>query len=400
MLTFFKFSKLIIPANKFPHNFSDFFLIFKKKNIKFYNSLKLMFSVKDLFITNSAREALFLTLKSLLNEGDEIIVPAFTCNVLIGVFEKAKVKPIYADVNLDSLNMELDNIIPLINNKTRAILVTHQFGFPCNTTEIVRFFKGKNILIIEDAAAAFGARYKNELVGTLGDVGIFSLDKNKVISAIYGGIIIAKEQVFKSFYKCGIKQNKQQSSFLIFYKAIKYKLLYSQPIYSILLKIFLKFNNPLSIKKINLESSRYNIEFNSISSFQLNIANNQLRNLNQIIEKRNMVANFYYKELEFCTGIIGFPQKSTKDTLHTYSKFPVLVKNRDEFYKLALKNGLELSLTFNNKLPQFSEKVSTHLNTDFIISHIICIPISTNNKRNKECIKIFKSCLESLNTKV
>jgi dTDP-4-amino-4,6-dideoxygalactose transaminase len=127
--------------------------------------------------------ALELALHSLgIGPGDEVIVPSRTfiatasCAVMRGAI------PLVADVDPVSGNLTAETIAPLISPRTKAIIVVHLAGWPCDMDSIVELARKQDIYVIEDCAQAHGATYKEGAVGSLGDVGVFSFCQDKILS--------------------------------------------------------------------------------------------------------------------------------------------------------------------------------------------------------------------------
>jgi dTDP-4-amino-4,6-dideoxygalactose transaminase len=97
--------------------------------------------------------------------------------------------PVFADVDSETCNITATAIERVISERTRAVVVTHLFGNPCDMTAILRLCRARNIAVIEDCAQAFGARHAGKLVGTSGDIGCFSLQQGKHITTGEGGLV-------------------------------------------------------------------------------------------------------------------------------------------------------------------------------------------------------------------
>ena len=98
--------------------------------------------------------------------------------------------PVFADVELDTGCLDPNSIEQRISERTKAILLVHQFGFPANMEKIMKIAKKYNLIVIEDCAQAHGAKFKNMFVGTIGDIGVFSLNVNKTIQSGEGGVCV------------------------------------------------------------------------------------------------------------------------------------------------------------------------------------------------------------------
>ena len=142
--------------------------------------------------------ALHLALLAIdLQPGDEVIIPAVTYIATANAVEYMGGKPVFVDIRPDTLNIDENAIEKSITNKTKAIIVVHIYGHPCEMDTIMAIAGKHNILVIEDAAEAHGAIYYSNIdgkkvakqVGSIGDLGTFSFFANKIITSGEGGMV-------------------------------------------------------------------------------------------------------------------------------------------------------------------------------------------------------------------
>lgn len=150
--------------------------------------------VKYAFAFNSGRSALMAVLDGLAFEaGGEVLLQAFTCNAAANPVIWSGLKPVYVDCN-NNYNIDTEDLIKKITPKSRAVMVQHTFGQPCDLDEVIRICREKKLVLIEDCAHSLGAQYKGRNVGTFGDVSFFSFSRDKIISCVYGGLASAKDK--------------------------------------------------------------------------------------------------------------------------------------------------------------------------------------------------------------
>jgi dTDP-4-amino-4,6-dideoxygalactose transaminase len=149
------------------------------------------FNLKDCIAVNNGTSALIALLWSMdLNPGDEIITTPFTFIATSNAILIAGAKPVFVDIDPETLLIDADKIEEKITSKTKAILPVHLYGRICNMDEISRLAKKHGLVVIEDTAQAFGSAYKDgTYAGMLGDGGSFSFYKTKNISTFEGGMI-------------------------------------------------------------------------------------------------------------------------------------------------------------------------------------------------------------------
>lgn len=122
--------------------------------------------------------------------GDEIVTTAITdMGALTPILYQGAI-PVFADVDPRTCNVTPASIERAISTRTKAVVVTHLFGNPCDMTGIIEICRSRGIPVIEDCAQAFLARHRGRLVGTFGDIGCFSLQQGKHITTGEGGLMI------------------------------------------------------------------------------------------------------------------------------------------------------------------------------------------------------------------
>ena len=129
-----------------------------------------------------------------IRNGDEVILPSYSFHSGAAAILGVGAIPIYIDNEKDTLSPSIESYKSMINSKTKAILILHPWGFPYDFRDLVDICKNKGILIIEDCSHSHGAMIGSRYVGAIGDIGCFSLQGYKSISAGEGGICITNEK--------------------------------------------------------------------------------------------------------------------------------------------------------------------------------------------------------------
>jgi dTDP-4-amino-4,6-dideoxygalactose transaminase len=159
------------------------------------------FNTRHALAVTSGTAALITTLSALgIGPGDEVIVPGYTFIASISSVIIARAVPVLAEVD-ESLTLDVDDVERKITPRTKAIMAVHMLGNPCDL-ERLRVIAGKyNVILIEDAAQAFGASYRGKRVGTIGKIGIYSFNIFKTINAGDGGMMVTDDDdlYFRAF---------------------------------------------------------------------------------------------------------------------------------------------------------------------------------------------------------
>jgi len=166
---------------------------FKKKVATFEKEFAEKLGAKYCVAVSSGTGALMCCLAALgIGPGDEVIVPGYTFIASISSIILSKAIPVLAEID-ESLTIDPEDIKKKITKKTKAIMPVHMLGNPCNMDKIMEIAKEHNLYVIEDCCQAAGASYKGKRVGTIGDMGAFSLNIFKTITAGDGGAVITND---------------------------------------------------------------------------------------------------------------------------------------------------------------------------------------------------------------
>lgn len=142
-----------------------------------------------------------------IEAGDEVIVPPYSFLATAGAVIEANATPVFVDVALDTFNIDPRAIEAAVTPRTRAIIPVHVGGLPCDMDAIGAVARRHGLTVIEDAAHAHGSAYRGRPVGALGDMGSFSFQSSKNMTAGEGGIIVTNDDALadrcRSIHNCG-----------------------------------------------------------------------------------------------------------------------------------------------------------------------------------------------------
>jgi len=126
--------------------------------------------------------------------GDEVIVSPYTWGATVGCILHNNAVPVFADIDPLTFNFRPDAIEKNITDSTKAIMVVHIYGHPCDMDPIMEIARRHNIKVIEDCSQAHGATYKGTKVGSIGDIGCFSIQASKNLTGGEGGILVFDDE--------------------------------------------------------------------------------------------------------------------------------------------------------------------------------------------------------------
>jgi len=353
--------------------------------------------IENIFLFWKGRVVLYAILKALdVKEGDEVILPAFTCVVAVNPIIYLGAKPVYVDIDPLTLNIDHKKIEEKITKKTKVILAQNTFGLSSDLDAIFEIANKHNLFVIEDCAHGFGGTYKGKKNGTISDASFFSSQWNKPFSTGIGGIAVAKNEIIaqklKEIEAKAVKPNLKEKIMLKTLVEIKKRFL-KPKIYWFALNTYRK------LSELNLvvgSSQGYEIEkpvepknfLKGFSDFQAKEGLKYFEKINRkyridiIIEHRKRIADLYKKIL---LELNLEPPYEPSYAEHTYLKFPLFVKNRGEFFVLAEKEKIELGDWFISPIHPITKnfelwhyKFGENPIAEFASNHIVNLPTHEN----------------------
>ena len=150
------------------------------------------FGSPHVFLLSSGTAALTVALKALasLSPRTEVVLPAYTCYTVPAAVVAAGLRPVLCDLAPSSFDFDHEQLARLVSDRTLCVIAHHLFGIPSDVERVRAICAARGSYVVEDAAQAMGVKCNGEMLGTLGDVGIFSLGRGKQVTCGDGGVIV------------------------------------------------------------------------------------------------------------------------------------------------------------------------------------------------------------------
>jgi len=340
-----------------------------KAIIELEKQFKKYLGVKYAFSFNSGRSSFYAILKALsevegLKRGDNIALQAFTCNAVPNPILWAGLDPLYIDCNKDDFNISASDLRAKINVKTRAVVVQHVFGQPCNMDEIRAICGENNLILIEDCSHSLGAEYNGQKVGAYSKTAFFSFSRDKVISSVYGGMAVTNDDKLGETLQRAQGEFGMPSLFWIFQQIFHPLLLHYLilPIYNFLDlgKIFLVLSQWLHVlsKAVSWqekEGQKPDYFPRALPNALAVMALNQFNKLEKFNNHRKKIAEYYYDNLKNTNFIL--PERFDKRT-NIFLRFTVKHKDAQEIiYEAWHKQNILLGDWYTTPIAPFDTKV-------------------------------------------
>lgn len=165
---------------------------------RFENEVKRAYCVRHCFAVSSGKAALVLILQALQEltpEKDEVLIPAYTCYSVPSAIVRAGLRVRLCDISSGTLDFDFNRLAEQLDNpRLLCVIPTHLFGLPADVERLKSLLCSRRIFVLEDAAQAMGGESNGRKIGTLGDVGLFSLGRGKAFSTVEGGLILTDNE--------------------------------------------------------------------------------------------------------------------------------------------------------------------------------------------------------------
>ena len=325
---------------------------------RFKGQLKDYFKVRHCYLLSSGKAALavvFQALKKMYPEKDEVLIPAFTCYSVPSAIIRAGLKVRLCDIDAQTLDFDFSQLPSKLSaQRLLCILPTHLFGLPAAVERVRQFIGDQPIPIVEDAAQALGGEHNGHKLGTIGDVGFFSLGRGKALSTIEGGVIITNDDQIAAELNKIVSQTEAYS--------LQETILLA--LYAVALMIFLHpllFWVPKSMPFLKLGETVFNPNYKirKMGGFQAGLSCGWQKKLQKLQSERSASVKDWIENLP---ASVTMPRSLLNDDQSPpVIRFPVGIPAEDKALALlgqGQRLGLGISLTYPgaiHEIPQLAQ---------------------------------------------
>lgn len=289
------------------------------------NEMSRRLGLRYSFATSSGTAALHLALLALgVNEGDEVIVPSYVCSALLNAVNYVRAIPVLADINPETFNLVSATIKPRITKKTKALILTHTFGFPADLDGIIKL----GIPVIEDCAHAMGSFYKGKPAGSKGKVAVFSMYATKMFASGEGGMICTDD-----------------------------------------------FNLAGRIRDLNDPDMRddYKVRYNyKMSDLTAGLALSQLKKIKSFVTRRSLIASRYQDA--FSSLPVSF-QKPLPETIPSFYRFVICTSKSKDVIRFMQERRILCDKPIYKPLHRYIRSRGNFPGSDIVWAKAVSIPV-------------------------
>tara|TARA_B110000503_G_C7166933_1_gene422395 strand:- start:934 stop:2145 length:1212 start_codon:yes stop_codon:yes gene_type:complete len=362
---------------------------------QFENFFAKKMGVKYALMTNSGSSANLLAVscltnplsKNIISEGSEVIIPAICWSTSLWPIVQNNLKPVFADVELGTFNIDIESLEKKITKKTKAIMLVHVLGTSTNMTRLLKITKKYKLDLIEDTCESLGAKYNKKNLGTFGRFGTYSFYYSHQITSGEGGMIVCNDindyNVLKSLRSHGWSRDTNlHKSFMKDYKNLDDRFLFIGPGYN--------------VRPTEIQAAIALNQFKRLTKFikTRNINRNKIINCLKNDNKWNNQFSFVEVGNNSKPSWFGLPILINKKYIHIKKKFLIHLS------KKGIENRPIISGNFLNqpasKFYNFRSTKKDFKNADEIENRGFFIGLHTNNIKDIE-LKYVASCLLDIN---
>ena len=377
---------------------------------RFEHELRVRFSSRHAICVSQCRVGIYFAVKALIKPGQEVILSPYTIADVINMVIFAGGRPVFADVDRETCNISAMEVEQLINENTGAVLITHLHGVAAQAHRIKEICDRASIPMIEDCAQSFGVEEQGKPVGTIGDVGIFSLEMHKNLPTWRGGVVVTERDDVMKLIQEESKDFNTSPLPLVFSKlksGLKHDIATSPALFPLIYPI-LRYGTLKKVEAIEDKTRRKPQESEAASelpevyksyytSFQARIGLSQLKEVDANIDKRIEYGRMYHEGLKDIEGLILPPLRDDKSI--TYLWYPLQCPDREALRLFMFEHKRDIALGHfidNTELPSFKEYYRECPNVRAVANGLIYLPTYPSYSRrdvekNIEAIRLFFS---------
>jgi dTDP-4-amino-4,6-dideoxygalactose transaminase len=330
----------------------------------------------------AGRMALYAVLEALdIGQGDEVILPAFTCVVVPNAILYRGARPVYVDIKPRYFSIDVRKVEAAITPRTKALYAQHAFGVPCDVEALRDIGRRHGLPVIEDAAHALGAVYRGKPVGSLTEVAFFSTDHSKVINTHLGGMAVTdndalaarlrRVQAEAPFLDTNLTRRLIRSFLLEYFLFAPRVLWLGRTMHTVLARLDFLFYFFDELKTTKPTEYPYPCR---LSSAQAQLGLSQLENLQGNLAHRRQIANWLEQKIRW-NGM-----SSDQIDESTWLRYSFLVKDRAKFQRCFSKHfdlGIWFTSVVEGRMKDL-EEVGYHPGScpvaEYVVQHIVNLP--------------------------
>lgn len=315
-----------------------------------------MVGVDHAICVPQARFGLYLIFAQLITpQRTNVVMSPYTIHDVVNMVLCAGGKPVFADIDSQTCNIDALEVGKLIDDKTAAVMITHLHGLACDVERLRAMCDARGIPLIEDAAQSFGVRVGGRLLGGFGKAGVFSFGRAKNINAFYGGMVVTSDSALAENIRREISAMPVENSRKLVKRMAHCAIgdvATLPPIYSWLTFNVFRYGAVRGVESVNKVVQTENNPTRKdtlpeaykrrLTQMQARLIQEQLPTLDVNTQSRLKLARIYHEGLVGLEGIELPPWR--EDGSHIYLQYPVQLADRWQYVRYMMTHGRDLAI--------------------------------------------------------
>jgi perosamine synthetase len=302
-----------------------------------------------------ARVGIFLALRALLKPGQKVVLSPYTIHDVINMVICAGGRPVFADIERQTCNVDARQVAELVDQETGAVMVTHLHGLACDIEEIAALCRERRVPLIEDAAQALGAHRGGKRLGTFGTAGVLSFGMAKNVNAFFGGMVVTDDDGLAARLRSDLGAFPYPERGLLLQRVahcLVGEVVSAPPVFPALTYWIFRYGYLHGIDAI---TNRWKGEdeptrkseiperyLRRMTPLQARLALHQLARVDADAETRRRYARAYHEGLRDIEPIVLPPDR--QDGSHAFLSFPIQVPDRHALLRHLTRGGRDLTI--------------------------------------------------------
>ncbi|MEM8962960.1 MAG: DegT/DnrJ/EryC1/StrS family aminotransferase [Acidobacteriota bacterium] len=302
-----------------------------------------------------ARVGIYTTLKALIEPGQTVIMSPYTIYDVVNMVICAGGRPLFADIDRETCNIDPDEVEKLIDDSTGAVMVTHLHGLACDMDRLVAMCARHDVPLLEDSAQAFGCRLGGRNVGGFGRAGIFSFGMAKNINSLYGGMVTTNDYALANAVREQLAEQPSQERDFLRQRAIFCLIgdLATHPLpFRLLTNWVFRYGYLNNVDALNrrVRGEDEPVRRDALpdhylrqhTPMQARLALAQLDKVPVKNRRRQAIAEIYHAGLSDIDDLILPPRRD--DGSHIYLVYPIQYRDRHKLLRQLMQKGRDLTI--------------------------------------------------------